>query len=597
MRAFQVGDLVTWPARIASTATALLGIRGAGKSNLARVIAEEAYRSKIPVVVFDPVGNWYGIRAGKDGKPDGGLPFAIFGGRHGDVPLEAGAGQLIADTVIDTRLSCVIDMSHEDFSEGDKCRFLTAFGDRLFRRKQPETGWILLVLEEADDYAPQARGGGGVKGPAAATLGVFQKLVKRARSKGLGALLISQRSAALNKDLLNMAETLVAFRTTAPHDQDAIEGWIKHHSLSAEAMKTISGLADGEAWVWSPDALGTFKRTKFRRMDTLDTGRTPEHVVGKAAVQPTLADVDLPGLRKKMADTIERAKADDPRELRRQLAEAKTEIARKPLMLRPGKIVEKPVLKDREIKRIEVSVDRLREGMAFFLKRTGEMLHTLGNRQQVVLLEAEAIKEGLKKVGIAPPTSPARPSGAYHPAPPRSTARAPVAARQSSGDRLPAAQQRILDALAWLAGVGVTSPDKTQVSLFANLAPEAGYTGNQYGALRTAGLIDYPSAGTARLTKTGYEKADSSRVPSSAKEMQAQVLAKLPKAQRAILEVLIGAYPEALTKHDTSVAASLAPEAGYTGNQYGRLRSMGLIDYPTPGTVVARSVLFLEGAR
>src|SRR5258706_5201731 len=140
---------------------------------------------------------------------------------------------------------------------------------------------------------------------------------------GLSAILISQRSAALNKDLLNMAETLLAFRTTAPHDQDAVEGWIKHHSLSAEAMKTISGLADGEAWVWSPEALGTFARTKLRRMDTLDTGRTPEHVAGKAAAQPTLADVDLPSLRKKIADTIERANGEAPRELRRQLAEAR----------------------------------------------------------------------------------------------------------------------------------------------------------------------------------------------------------------------------------------------------------------------------------
>ena len=45
--------------------------------------------------------------------------------------------------------------------------------------------------------------------------------------------------------------------------------------------------------------------------------------------------------------------------------------------------------------------------------------------------------------------------------------------------------------------------------------------------------------------------------------------------------------------------------AGYTvgdrvggtyGNILGRLRSLGLIDYPSPGEVVALPVLFLEGA-
>lgn len=313
-----------WPAKLCAQATALLGIRGAGKSNLARVFAEEAYRSKIPVVVFDPVGNWYGIRAGKDGKPDGGLPFAIFGGRHGDVPLEANAGQLIADTVVDTRVSCVIDMSHEDFSEGDKQRFLAAFGDRLFRRKQPETGWMLLILEEADDYAPQGARGG----PALQTLGVFQRLVKRGRFKGLGALLVTQRSAAISKDVLNMADTLVAFRTTASHDQAAVEGWIKHHSLSTDALKTLPSLPAGEAWVWSPEALGRFERVRFRRMETLDTGRTPDHVEGKLARPATLADIDVPTLRERMAETIERHKATDPGELQRRVAQLERELAR-----------------------------------------------------------------------------------------------------------------------------------------------------------------------------------------------------------------------------------------------------------------------------
>ena len=74
MRPLHVGKGVEWPPGMASQATALLGVRGAGKSNLARVIAEECAESKVPFVVFDPIGNWYGLRAGRNGRPAGGVP-------------------------------------------------------------------------------------------------------------------------------------------------------------------------------------------------------------------------------------------------------------------------------------------------------------------------------------------------------------------------------------------------------------------------------------------------------------------------------------------------------------------------------------------
>jgi hypothetical protein len=60
--------------------------------------------------------------------------------------------------------------------------------------------------------------------------------------------------------------------------------------------------------------------------------------------------------------------------------------------------------------------------------------------------------------------------------------------------------------------------------------------------------------------------------------------------------VLIEAYPNPIDKREASERAGLSPDAGHTSNMYGGLRSMGVIDYPTPGTVVALPVLFLEGA-
>jgi hypothetical protein len=43
-----------------------------------------------------------------------------------------------------------------------------------------------------------------------------------------------------------------------------------------------------------------------------------------------------------------------------------------------------------------------------------------------------------------------------------------------------------------------------------------------------------------------------------------------------------------------TVHLALTPDAGHTVSMFGALRTAGLIDYPRPGQVVARAVLFLE---
>jgi uncharacterized protein len=166
------------------TVTQALGIlakRGAGKSNAGAVLAEEMHRAGLQFVAVDPVGAWWGLRSSADGN-GAGLPIPVLGGYHGDVPLEPGAGHLIADLVVGERLSAVIDVSA--FSEGEKKRFLADFAERLFREKgKPGHEEPLhLFLEEADDYAPQ---GGTRGGDVGRCLGAFQRIVKQGRARGL----------------------------------------------------------------------------------------------------------------------------------------------------------------------------------------------------------------------------------------------------------------------------------------------------------------------------------------------------------------------------------------------------------------------------
>lgn len=59
-------------------AVAILAKRRAGKSYLARRLAEELARTGQQLVIVDPKGDWWGIRSAADGKSPG-LPIVVLG--------------------------------------------------------------------------------------------------------------------------------------------------------------------------------------------------------------------------------------------------------------------------------------------------------------------------------------------------------------------------------------------------------------------------------------------------------------------------------------------------------------------------------------
>src|SRR3990167_1285907 len=342
----RLAEDVALPAEAITQTFGILGVRGSGKSNTAVVMAEEMFGAKLPFVVIDPVGSWWGLRSSRNGTGPG-LAVAIFGGRHGDVPLERAGGALLADLVVDERLSCVLDVS--EFSEGDKIRFLIDFAERLYRRNQDP---LHLFLEEADDYCPQRP-----FREQARLLRAWENVVRRGRARGLGITMITQRSAALNKNVLTQIETLLVFRTTSPQDRKAIGGWVEYHGQSQELLESLPGLKDGEAWIWSPHWLGKLLRARIRLREPFDSAATPKDVKGRRP--PTnLADVDLKAIEKQMGATIERAKQEDPRELRRRISGLESELKQRkivPMKAVPApKRVEIPVVKLAVVRRLEI---------------------------------------------------------------------------------------------------------------------------------------------------------------------------------------------------------------------------------------------------
>lgn len=73
-------DFIIPPDLITQTA-AILARKRVVKIYTASVVAEEFCRAKLPFVVLDPTGAWWGLRASPDGKAAG-YPVIIIGWAH-----------------------------------------------------------------------------------------------------------------------------------------------------------------------------------------------------------------------------------------------------------------------------------------------------------------------------------------------------------------------------------------------------------------------------------------------------------------------------------------------------------------------------------
>lgn len=573
---------------------AILAQRRKGKTYTASVIAEEMVKAKQPWVALDPTGAWWGLRAGADGKPKGGLPVYVFGGQHGDVPLERTAGKLIADLVVDEPRWYVLDLSAFESKEAER-QFATDFAERFYRRKAKSPDPIHLFVDEADVFVPQRSPSGDQR-----MLGAFEAIVRRGGIRGIGTTLISQRAAVVNKNVLEQLDALIMLRVVGPNDQKALKTYIEAHGTDAERRELMDSLASlklGEAWIWEPGSEPSlFERVQIRERRTYNSSATPK----AGELRPgnvSMADVDLAALRDRIEDTVEKADADDPKKLRAKIRELEQELAKRPTeteTVEVEKVVKVPAFTapDREV--LEKAAESYRSG----LRATEAVM-------PVIMAALDRVSQAPSpRHAAASPNQGGQPGGTAGGSPRERAAgggRAKAMARPPAQppEGLTGPESRVLDALAWLEAVGFERPSKIQTGFIAGyrVGKKIGGTyANVLGSLRGAGLLEYPVTGHVCLTDEGRTLATPPDIERTTEGLQAAVLDRLDGPEQRVLQVLIDHYPDALTKQDAGELAgyTVGEKIGGTyANILGRLRSLGLIDYPNRGEVAALPVLFL----
>lgn len=554
----QISPELALPLDAVTQTFAILAIKRAGKSNAAVVMAEEMYDHGLPWVAIDPKGDWWGVRAAGDGQSPG-LSVLVFGGLHGDVPLEPTTGALVADLVVEQRITCVLDVS--EMAKADQRRFLTAFVQRLYKKNREP---LHVFCEEADEYIPQRVTGGDAQ-----MVGAFETLVKRGGFRGIGITLITQRSASLNKDVLTQIETLIPMRTPSPQDRKAILSWVDYHAAGKELVDELPTLANGEAYVFSPQWLKTLTKITFRRRRTFDSGATPA-VGAKVRPPTTLAEVNLDAIKSAMAEAIERIESENPKHLKAEVTRLRREVER---LQRETKVVPPS-----EPEVVEVSVLDLADRDR--LVNCWEQIEALQQQMARVLEKVAQADPGSDTPRISTP--PLRrvsvPREMVEQNRPSEVDLARERVRKSSqqatsgsGVKLSKAERSILTVLAQYG-------DRTT----SEIAMRAGYTvggafNNAMGSLRSKGYVLRGSP--VSITPEGLEALGPFEpLPTGwalAEHFLANKTLKMGKAHRMILEYL-------RTCDEPQTAQQIAEATGYAiggafNNAMGRLRSLELV--------------------
>lgn len=541
---------------------AILAKRGKGKTYTAAVMCEEMIGAGMPVVVFDPVGVWWGLRSSASGT-EAGLPVVIFGGDHADVPLEESAGALTARLIVERRFPAVIDLS--GLSKAASRRFMAAFVETLYQlNREP----LHVFVDEADSFAPQRTTGEGAR-----LLGAMEDLVRRGRARGIGVTLITQRPAVLNKDVLTQAEVLIALGMTGVRDVAAIDEWVRLHAdedAAREVKRSLPGLGVGEAWIWSPSWLDILQKVQIRKRRTFDSSATPK--AGQKRRKPlAMSEVDITALGEQIAATVEKAKAEDPAALRRKVTSLEKRLLELQTELTEAR--ERPSTPD----------------LAEWSEGAGDLEQVLKEwREQIspLLAQLEGGLSGLKAVAGS------RQVGRSGRPVPQAALPAPVEKKSMRGSR---PQQVIVDEIQQVPDgdvkLGKTEKvimaalfqhgamEQGKLALLTGYSAKASTIGVAASKLRKAGLL---AAGAPyALTPAGTEYCLAGFVVvEPLPEGDALIdywRQKFGLTERKVLDVLLDVWPTESSQIEVAEATGYSPTASTIGVALSKLRKAGVV--------------------
>lgn len=564
---------------------------GAGKSTLARAFIEQL-SGTVQQWVIDREGDLITLREAGD--------FVLVG-KGGDAPADLATVKLLARRLMELGMSVIFDLS--DLRMPEQREYVKRLFDEITH--MPRTLWhpMIVWLDEGHLFAPEKE--------SAVSLPSVIDAASLWRKRGYCLALLTQRLSKLDKDVAAELHNKIIGYT----DDVDLRRAADQLGIGADQRASLQLLEPGQFYARGP---------AISRASVLVQAATPRTVPppkgqARAIVPPPPEKVrailgQLADLAKESEEELRTVE-----DLRRGIAERERTIRQ----LQKGgaeRVVTKPVIDQAVIERAVSEAARALDG-----RWQRAVVNLIGDIAAKIDSTTSTLAEEVRGMSIAaqsvPSDAPLRAEAAVRTSTHSRAAvqvevkkgtgytervdstaghssrapASPVVTLPAAESAVPRTQQRILDTIKEFEKLGVHTPTRGNVGAFLGLSATAGSFKNYLGALRTAGYITYPTDGQVALTESGRAIARSGRGPKSLQELHDVWFSKLPGTHERILRVVVEAYPDSISREEIAADLGLSHTAGSFKNYLGALRSLGLINYPADGIVIATDLLFPEG--
>lgn len=283
----------------------IMGIRGSGKSNTAGVIFEELLKHNYPLTVVDIDGEYFGLKEEYE-------LLVIGEGKNVDITIEPEDAPQVAEISLTQSIPVILDLS--GYLKEDQHKMLEHYFTALWNLAGKLRKPYMIGIEESHEFIPQ--------GKKNQLKEIITRLSLRGRKRGLGAVIISQRSAKVEKDVLTQAGMLFLHRVVHEADMKVYNDLLPWKK--GEVREKVSQLDTGHCIFLDEKST---KQIYVRERSTFHAGFTP-----------SLDTVETPQLKQvgeSIIDAIEEAKKKGQRkkskvdQLEEQVQELKGELSEK----------------------------------------------------------------------------------------------------------------------------------------------------------------------------------------------------------------------------------------------------------------------------
>jgi hypothetical protein len=210
-------------AELLATRLLVQGNSGSGKSHLLRRLLEQS-APHVQQVVIDPEGD-----------------FVTLADAHGHVVVDAAASESdlhrIAARVRRHRVSVVLDL--EGLEIDGQMRAAASFLGGLFDQERDHWYPVLVVVDEAQLFAPAAAAGEVSDEARRLSLGAMTNLMCRGRKRGLAGVIATQRLAKLAKNVAAEASNFLMGRTFLDIDMQRAADLLGMDRRGAEMFRDL----------------------------------------------------------------------------------------------------------------------------------------------------------------------------------------------------------------------------------------------------------------------------------------------------------------------------------------------------------------------